>query len=144
MKKILLLLAIVVLTITACSGSPSGENSDLSIEDILREYQQPSGEGRAPSSGGNNDQGDQAPSSGPTCYGEDQHPIGVSIAKQFPAVTSYGEVMTWFCNGALFEDILNALATEEITGIEAEAMLRMVAEGFTWDEIWLELGVTEQ
>ena len=31
-----------------------------------------------------------------------------------------------------------------MTGIEAEATLRMIAEGFTWDEIWLELGVTDE
>jgi len=143
MRKTLLLLAIVVLTFTACSKTAADEGA-LTIEDILKEYQQPSGEGRAPASGGNGILDVPAPSNGATCYGEDQHPIAVSIADQFTTITNYDEIMTWFCKGAQFEDILNALATEEITGIEAEAMLRMVAEGFTWDEIWLELGVTEQ
>ena len=144
MKKILLLIALVTLTLSACSNGTADEGPGMSIEDILKEYQQPGGGGRAPSSGGDNSQTDQGDDTGPTCYGEERHPIAVSIAEQFPAVTSYGEIMTWFCNGAEFEDILNALATEEITGIEAEAMLRMVSEGFSWDEIWLELGVTEQ
>ena len=144
MRKILLLIVLVVLTLSACSNGTADEGSGMSIEEILREYQQPGGEGRAPSSGGDSNQTDQGNNNEPTCYGEERHPIAVSIAEQFPAVTSYEEVMTWFCNGAEFEDILNALATEEITGIEAEAMLRMVSEGFTWDEIWLELGVTEQ
>jgi alkylation response protein AidB-like acyl-CoA dehydrogenase len=51
--------------------------------------------------------------------------------------------MTWFCSGAEFEDILVALQTEDQTGTPAEEMLVMLAEGFTWEEIWLVIGLTE-
>ena len=84
------------------------------------------------------------PTSGPDCYPEEvQHPIAEGIADQFEAITTYTEVMTWFCNGALFEDILNALMTEELSDIEAEDILALVAAGMTWEEIWKDLGISE-
>ena len=81
---------------------------------------------------------------GPDCYAEGIHPIAAGIAEDYAEITTYEEVMTWFCNGALFEDILNALTTEEITAVEADETLWQVAAGKTWNEIWLELGVTEE
>ena len=51
--------------------------------------------------------------------------------------------MNWFCSGAEFEDILNALVTEELSEIDAENLLKSIADGNTWDDIWLELGITE-
>jgi hypothetical protein len=78
----------------------------------------------------------------PDCLGEEIHPIASSIAADYE-FTSYEEVMTWFCNGAEFEDILTALLTEELTGAQVEEMLEMLANGFTWDEIWQVTGLTE-
>ena len=78
------------------------------------------------------------------CYPDGIHPIGLSIAEQFEEITTYQEVMNWFCSGAEFEDILNALLTEELSDGDAESFLIMIAEGTTWDEIWLELGITEE
>jgi hypothetical protein len=141
-KKYLTIALLLILLLTACSTTKN-EEAGLSIEDILKEYQQPGANGRDASMTQLVDDPDANVNS-PNCYTEGAHPIGASIAEQFPAVTSYDEVMLWFCNGALFEDILNALATEELSGVNAEATLRMIAEGFTWDEIWLELGVTDQ
>ena len=80
--------------------------------------------------------------SGPDCLGAEINPIASSIAADYP-FTSYSEVMTWFCNGAEFEDILSALMTEELTGTPAEESLQMLADGFTWDEIWQLIGLTE-
>ena len=51
--------------------------------------------------------------------------------------------MSWFCNGAEFEDILVALETEAQTEAAADEMLKMLADGFTWDEIWQVIGLTE-
>ena len=81
--------------------------------------------------------------SGPDCYGTDTHPVGQSIADRFED-TTYEQVMLWFCNGAEFEDILQALQTEEITGDDPDKLLRRVASGETWDEIWLDIGLTEE
>ena len=76
------------------------------------------------------------------CPGEKTNTIGQGIADEYE-FTSYDEVMAWFCNGAEFEDILVALQTEELSNIHAEEMLVMVAEGFTWEDIWLIVGLTE-
>ena len=76
------------------------------------------------------------------CLGGEVSPIGKSIAEDYD-FTSYEEVITWFCNGAEFEDILVALETESQTGTPAEEMLQMLADGFTWDEIWQLTGLTE-
>ncbi len=86
----------------------------------------------------------QQPTNDANCYPDGEHPIARSIADQYAEITSYEEIMLWFCNGALFEDILNALTTQELSGVDAEELLRMVAAGKTWDTIWLELDITEQ
>ena len=78
----------------------------------------------------------------PDCLEGEVSPIGVSIADEYE-FTSYEEVITWFCNGAEFEDILAALETESQTGTPAEEMLQMLADGFTWEEIWQLIGLTE-
>ena len=80
--------------------------------------------------------------SGPDCLGDEINPIASAIAADYP-FTSDAEVMTWFCNGAEFEDILSALMTEHLTGTPAEESLQMLADGFTWDEIWQLIGLTE-
>ena len=78
----------------------------------------------------------------PDCLGGEVSPIGQSIAADYE-FTDYAEVITWFCNGAEFEDILVALETESQTGTPTEEMLQMLADGFTWDEIWELTGLTE-
>jgi hypothetical protein len=76
------------------------------------------------------------------CPGEEINNIGQGIADEYD-FASYEEVMTWFCSGAEFEDILVALQTEDQTGTPTEEMLVMLAEGFTWEEIWLVVGLIE-
>lgn len=80
--------------------------------------------------------------SGPDCLGPETHPIGQEIANQFEEA-SYEDVMTWFCNGAEFEDILVALQTEKDTGESAEGLLKLLSEGQTWEEIWDAIGYKE-
>jgi hypothetical protein len=80
--------------------------------------------------------------SAPNCLGNEVSPVGQSIADDYNFV-SYEQVMTWFCNGAEFEDILVALETESQTGTPAGEMLQMLADGFTWDEIWQSIGLTQ-
>jgi len=78
----------------------------------------------------------------PTCLGDNVSPIGQAIADQYESA-SYNQIMTWFCNGAEFEDILVALETEIQTDTTADEILQMLAEGFTWDDIWLITGLTD-
>lgn len=76
------------------------------------------------------------------CLGGEVSPIGQSIAEDYE-FTSYEEVITWFCEGAEFEDILLALETESQTGTPAEEMLGMLADDFSWEEIWQLIGLAE-
>ena len=78
----------------------------------------------------------------PDCLGEVVSPLGQSIAEEYETA-SYEQIMTWFCNGAEFEDILVALETETQTGVSAEEMLAMLAKGATWEEIWQRVGLTD-
>lgn len=76
------------------------------------------------------------------CGSEEIKRIGQSIAEPY-AFTTVEEVMSWFCDGAEFEDILVALETEELNGTAAEEMLEMRAEGFSWEDIWMIIGFVE-
>ena len=76
------------------------------------------------------------------CLGGETSPIAESIAEEYE-FTSYAEVVTWFCDGAEFEDILVALETESQTGTPAEEMLQMLANGASWEEIWGFIGLTD-
>jgi hypothetical protein len=69
------------------------------------------------------------------CPGEETNQIGQSIAEDYEDV-EYQEIMNWFCSGAAFEDIVVALETESLTGKAVEDLLKMVADGYTWEEIW--------
>ncbi|MEJ2758069.1 MAG: hypothetical protein P8046_06245 [Anaerolineales bacterium] len=80
---------------------------------------------------------------GPDCYGEDPHPIGESIADLFSDITDYTQVMTWFCNGFEFEDVVTALETQLASGTPASDLLAMFQSGKDWDTIWVELGIVK-
>ena len=75
----------------------------------------------------------------PRCLSSEMSVIGKNIAGQFDE-TSFEQIMTWFCNGAEFEDILIALQTEKLTGQPAQSLLEMLVAGRTWDEIWQSIG----
>jgi len=78
----------------------------------------------------------------PDCPGGGTNRIGEAISDEYD-FASYEDVMTWFCAGAEFEDIMVALQTEELTSTPAEELLVMLADGFTWEEIWLVAGLTD-
>jgi hypothetical protein len=152
MKKHHILIIVLVLILAACSQPADNDltsnNNQLNINSNEVGGEENSGQPSQTdnSSPNQDDNNDDIPlsTSGPDCYVDGEHPIALSIAEQYEQITSYNEVMTWFCNGAYFEDILNALMTEEIAEADAEELLHMLAAGKTWNEIWLELGITEQ
>lgn len=138
----LLLLALV----TACGVQPP-PSAEPGIQDTPRQVQQnpaPAIEPLAPTATSLS----AAPAAaaletaGPNCQGDEINPLGQSIAQEYE-FTSYEQVMTWYCKGAEFEDILAALETESQTGSPAGEMLKMLAAGATWDEIWQSIGLTE-
>ncbi len=76
------------------------------------------------------------------CLNGEISPIAESIAADYDHI-SYEQVVTWFCNGAEYEDILVALETEALTDVTAEELLQMLAEGSSWEGIWQFVGLTE-
>jgi len=78
------------------------------------------------------------------CFGDEVHPVAESIAEDYSHFTDYDEVMVWYCNGAEFNDILNGLLTEEMTGTDTEELLRRVADGESWNDIWITLDIIEE
>jgi len=149
MKKALLLV-LVSLIFTACGNSVGDRQGERFIKNLASAGTEGQVSVDAPEgvtndlSGMEDLSGEVDPSTFAECYPESIHPIGMSIAEQFSNVTTYQEVMSWFCDGAEFEDILNALITEELSDIQAQNLLEKIATGYSWDDIWLELGITEQ
>ena len=78
------------------------------------------------------------------CFGDDVHPAGEALVEDFPDLADYEVIMIWYCNGAEFEDIATALLTEEVSGADAEFLLRRLADGFSWEEIWQNLEIIEE
>jgi ActR/RegA family two-component response regulator len=77
-----------------------------------------------------------------TCADEQVREVAEMVASSYSS-TSTDEVLSWFCDGAEFEDIALALETENATGTPAEDMLQMRADGLTWEEIWQVTGLYE-
>jgi hypothetical protein len=67
------------------------------------------------------------------------HPVGESIARNYDL--PYDDVISIYCAGYNFEDILLALESEAQSGMAAQDILEMRADGLSWDEIWRELGL---
>ena len=121
--------------------------------EILKSAQNPSQEGRAAEEGtgeefvveeADGDTPEENTQAEPTenpetnCSTLNPHPMGEGIAETFEI--SYDQVMTWYCDGSAFSDILLALETEQLVDQSAAELLSMV-EKKTWEEIWADLGV---
>jgi hypothetical protein len=84
--------------------------------------------------------GDQDPASKAItqCTEVDPHPVAERIAHEFDV--TYEEVMTWFCGGHSFDDILLALQTADLVDKPAEELLVIKGDS-SWDELWESLGL---
>ena len=142
--RLLIPALLATLLMSAC-GSPQSQPTEqvpptasASMQDVVEPTGEPSQE-TAPTPAQTEPSSDMtAP---PTCLGDEVSSIGQAIADEYDSA-SYEQVITWFCNGAEFEDIIVALETESQTGTPAEEMLQMLADGFTWEEIWQLIGLT--
>jgi hypothetical protein len=122
---LILVLAVTLLGLTACAASPSSPP----LADVTSVPQAVSA--TLPPAAG-------APAD--SCAEGDPNPIGQSIAGEYE--TSYVQVMTWFCAGYSFDNILIALETSEAVDVPAETLLQMLQEK-EWEEIWVEVGFSE-
>jgi len=72
------------------------------------------------------------------CSTLNPHPIALGMVDTY--VVSYDQVMTWYCDGYAFSDILLALETSDLADIPVPDLLPLVKDQ-SWDEIWDDLGV---
>jgi len=72
------------------------------------------------------------------CSAINPHPMAEGMAETFDF--TYDQIMTWYCDGAAFSDILLALETDLLVEQSPEELLNML-EDSTWEEIWVEFGV---
>ncbi len=75
------------------------------------------------------------------CSTLNPHPIAVSMEEKFEV--SYDEIMTWYCDGYAFSDILLALETEKLVDLSVPALLSRLRTR-SWEIIWDELGVNPE
>ncbi len=72
------------------------------------------------------------------CSAINPHPLAESMAETFEI--TYDEVMTLYCDGYAFSDILLALETSELVDQSPAALLARLRTR-SWQEIWDEFGV---
>lgn len=79
------------------------------------------------------------------CTGEKDspHPLAAKIVERFGEEISLTEdqVMTWFCEGNSFGQIMLALVTQKFDGSKPEDILEMRKNGMGWGNIWKEKGL---
>ena len=125
----LCVLVLVLLGLTACSSSGDGTGRDGGSE-----------EAPAGNSSTRNFSGDPAVEATQvyvTCMKSTPDPLGLSIADTYEM--PYADVLTWFCEGFSYENIMIALETSEAVEIPAETLLQMLLKK-DWEEIWQEIG----
>lgn len=134
----ILVLIGLAAVLAACSVGPAQEAPGKSPATL------PSVPARAPEQ----DRGGAEAGSGATgevdvnCTQTNPHPIGQSIADTYDF--TYEEVMTWFCSGNPFDDILVALETSAATDVAIDVLLEMRKQDKSWDEIWEQIGFIER
>jgi len=75
------------------------------------------------------------------CSATNPHPLAEGMAETFEI--TYDEVMTLYCDGYAFSDILLALETSELVDQSPEALLARLRTR-TWQEIWDEFDVNPE
>ena len=75
------------------------------------------------------------------CSTLNPHPLAQGMVETFDV--SYDEVMTWYCDGYAFSDILLALETSDLADIPVLDLLPLT-ENQSWEEIWDDLGVSHE
>ena len=125
MNKYCVLLPIILI-LSACL--PIVDNSDTPIQEptVLKSVESEA----------------EQDSINPECLSSEMRVIGENISQRFDFATE-DQVMTWFCGGAEFKDILIALQTEKVTGQSTQELLEMLVNGLSWDEIWQSIGFLE-
>ena len=75
------------------------------------------------------------------CSATNPHPLAEGMAETFEI--TYDEVMTLYCDGYAFSDILLALETSELVDQSPAALLARLRTR-SWQDIWDEFGVSPE
>ena len=75
------------------------------------------------------------------CVGVELHPRGNALGESYEVL--YEDVMTWFCDGYGFGEIMHALETSRASeaSVSAEELLAMKTEMGGWGTVWQEVGL---
>jgi len=145
-KRVLLPFLVVMLLVVACTSAtppiPTERPATATVQDILILPTSTSEPEKIEQEAPTLVNTDVVETLEAVCPGESTNTIGQGIADEYE-FSSYEEVMSWFCDGAEFEDILVALQTEDQTDIPTEELLEMLAEGLSWEDIWLVFDLME-
>ncbi|MBG0786715.1 MAG: hypothetical protein H0S79_16585 [Anaerolineaceae bacterium] len=135
-QKVVFFIALALI-LAGCAGQPTQTAEGVETDSpAALETTAPELEATAPAAA------EEEEAAATECPGDEINPLGESIAADYD-FASYDQVMAWFCDGAEFEDILVALETQDVTGDPAGDMLQMLADGLTWDDIWLLVGLDD-
>jgi hypothetical protein len=132
---------LLLLFLTGCGSDTLKSAQNSPQEEVMTEEE--SGEDIVTSGSegeSSQDESQVIPTENPetNCSALNPHPMAEGMAETFEV--SYDQVMTWYCDGSAFSDILLALETEQLVDQSPEELLSML-EDSTWEEIWQELGV---
>ncbi len=83
------------------------------------------------------------PSGGYYCQNpDDPHPFGARLAERYGV--DYGTLLGWFCDGMGWGQIMLALQTGKISGLDPAALLEERGGGAGWGQIWKDHGLTNK
>ncbi len=134
MKKYLMIAVIlsVMLGAAGCQGDSLKSSSYLSRPEIAAD---------ADADAELETDGDAGLNPETNCSTLNPHPIAQGMVETFDV--SYEEVMTWYCDGYAFSDILLALETSDLAEVPVPDLLPLTVNQ-SWDEIWDDLGVNPE
>jgi len=75
------------------------------------------------------------------CSTLNPHPVAQGMEQKFDV--NHDEIMTWYCDGYAFSDILLALETSDLADVPVLDLLPLVRNQ-SWDEIWDDLGINPE
>lgn len=124
-RNILYLIVIAIFVLAACGGSSDGNTNNNS---------------NAQTNSTDNQEANTQLEEESYCAGEEDHAFAQGIANSYEV--PYEDVIGYFCDGYLFEDILLALETSRQSDRSVEELLEWNLE-INWIDIWEELGLND-
>ncbi len=117
-------------------ASPAGAEGDVPPEGNVPPQGDRSPKGSDPAEG---DEPAEKDRPAEDCVGADPHPVALSLAETYEV--PYEDIMSWFCAGYGFGEIVHALQTSEVSDYSPEELLALKTNMRGWGQVWQELGL---